>query len=167
MKKFSFSLETARRWREALVLQEESKYRLLAASAASADIRLQDLRTSAFTQRRQLVGSSETDGSQLAVLHEYTGFVEMESKRLLEERRRLQRELGLQLAVLNEARRAVELMERIRRKEEIQWRADFEREMQAVADEVYSAKLIGASAKSRKRRLLDVPVLSTVIMSDT
>ncbi len=147
MKRFSFSLETARRWREAQSIQEEAKYRTLAAAAVAAERRLSSLRASGFEQRRLLVSGPETDGAKLALLHGYTTYVAMSSIRLEAECAKLARELAEQLERLNEARRALELLERIRKKEHAQWRSEMEREIQGMADDAYNARLFARTSR--------------------
>jgi hypothetical protein len=151
VKRFTFSLESARRWRNAQLLQEEAKYRALALAEAEIMRRIQQLTDELFIQRRQLASGAGTDGTELALLHSFGEFVAVSVPRLEAERRKLAAERSEQSKKLVEAKRRLELLENLKEQEAAGWKRDFESELQSLADDAFNSRLF-AEKGDRGRR---------------
>lgn len=156
MSRFAFSLESVRRWRSTALLLEEAKLRAARARADDARRRLEDLRAVAVASRQALAHMPSVDGADLAQSVEFQRFAGRESQRLAAECARWERDACEQLNRRNAAERDLQLIEKLRARQWADWRSEEARQLQQMADETHSARLIrqqrrldaGASARS-------------------
>jgi hypothetical protein len=155
VKRFAFSLESARRWRNAQLVQEEAKYRTLALSEADVAKRIEELSSELFAQRKQLASGGTTDGTELALLHSFGEYVAVSVTRLESERKKLAAQRSDQSKKLIDAKRRVELLVKLKEKESAQWKREFENELQSLADEAFNARLYAEKHGRALNRLRD------------
>lgn len=140
MKRFEFSLEKPKRFREAQLRLEEGRYGLLRAAEAQLRDRITELRTSQLDQRQAISRGTAMDGSQLEQLHHFSAFVASEVARLNRECQSLRVEIEAQEQHIAECRRRVELLEKFKDTELMHWNQESAKQTQAAAEESYNAR---------------------------
>jgi hypothetical protein len=149
MKTFTFRLEQARRWRSAQLIIQEG--RVSAAGAAAARIQAQldgvidALRSSTARIRENPTGD---------VLNAHAEFSRRADRRIRELQKRVEearRALSVEMAVLVQARRRLQLIDDLKTTERAEWQKDFDKEIANFVDESHLGKL--QAEKTRIRRL--------------
>jgi hypothetical protein len=144
MKRFAFSLESARRWRNAQLLQEEAKYRTLAIAESELVRRIRELRNELLAQRKQLASGAATDGTELALIHGFAEYTSVTIPRLEAERAKLANQLLEQSKKLIDAKRRLELLSKLKSRESAEWKRDFDKELQSLADDAFNARFFAS-----------------------
>ena len=139
MKRFQFTLEKAKRYREALLLAEEARYSNLLSAEASIACRMDQLSLANLDQKFAMSRSLQADGSQFERLHQFGEFVSVEVNRLGRERDALRKEVSLQAAKVAGCRQQVELLDKLKDKELERWTRQSDRELQLAAEESFNA----------------------------
>ena len=140
MKRFQFTLEKAKRYREALLLAEEARYSNLLSAEASIAGRMDQLSLANFDQRLAMSRNLEADGSQFARLHQFGEFVSIEVNRLERERDSLRKEVNIQATKVAGCRQQVELLDKLKDKELQRWTRQSDRDLQLAAEESFNAR---------------------------
>jgi hypothetical protein len=140
MKRFSFSLEKALRYRESQLRTEEGRYAMLRAAETQLRERSQELRSSIARQRLEVTQGSVIDGNLLQQLHRFSLFVTSEVLRLDRECEALKQEMVAQVERINLCRRKIELLGKLQDKERERWTKESARELQMAAEEAFNAK---------------------------
>lgn len=139
MKKFSFPLETARRWRERQAEAEEARLESLIAAKRTVERRMAALDDELQAEHRRIEDRS-FDAHELAMLDEFRTWVIREKQRLGTARAECERRIAAQQAVLVEARRRFRLVDRLKEKALIEWHAANTKEQEDLAAELYLAR---------------------------
>ena len=140
MKRFQFTLEKAKRYREALLLAEEARYSNLLSAEASIAGRMDQLSLANFDQRLAMSRNLEADGSQFERLHQFGEFVSIEVNRLERERDSLRKEVNIQATKVAGCRQQVELLDKLKDKELQRWTRQSDRDLQLAAEESFNAR---------------------------
>lgn len=140
MKRFQFSLDRAKRYREALLRVEKARYSMLLSAEASIAHRIDELSTSSFDQRIALSRNLEADGAQFERLHQFGEFVSIEVNRLGRERDELRKEAIHQASKVAAGRQKVELLDKLKGKELQRWIKQSDQELQLGAEESFNAR---------------------------
>ena len=140
MKRFQFTLEKAKRYREALLLAEEARYSNLLSAEASIAGRMDQLSLANFDQRLAMSRNLEADGSQFERLHQFGEFVSIEVNRLERERDSLRKEVNIQATKVAGCRQQVELLDKLKDKELQRWTRQSDRDLHLAAEESFNAR---------------------------
>jgi hypothetical protein len=139
MKRFTFPLETARQWRNRQAEIQEMRLQQLVAEKQNIEDRRVALDEELDRERRR-IGDGAIDVQRLASLDRYATFVTREQHRLAAARADCERRIEAQRAVLMEARRAFQLIERLKEKALIEWQAAGAKEQEELAAELFLAR---------------------------
>ena len=143
MKKFTFPLGRVMDWREAQARLEELKLEALYGELRAIDSRERSLdfeREAAETS----VAARGATGAELARLGEFRRFLVAERTRLEKLRAACSQRITAQIQVVAQKRRDRKLLERLKQQRLIAWNRDWNRELDAQADEAYLARWNGA-----------------------
>ena len=139
MKRFTFPLETARQWRNRQAEIQEMRLQQLVAEKQNIEDRRVALDEELDRERRR-IGDGAIDVQRLASLDRYATFVTRDQHRLAAARADCERRIEAQRAVLMEARRAFQLIERLKEKALIEWQAAGAKEQEELAAELFLAR---------------------------
>ena len=147
MKAFRFRLDQALRWRATQVDIEK-------AAAASAASRLAGIREEAESLRQSLTGSALelASGATGESLKSWSAWRDRTRRRIVElegKEQEARKALDDQMQRLLEANRKQRLLEKLREGEQARWQADFGRELEAFASEVFLGRLQSKSGRAR------------------
>ena len=140
MKRFDFSLDKVKRFREAELRIQETRASMLRAAEAQMQQRVAALHTSYANQRHAVSRGVEIDGAQLEHLHRFSEFVSIEIIRLQKDCDALRQELDLQIGRVAACRQRVELLEKLRERERGRWNLESTKELQVAAEESFGAR---------------------------
>ncbi len=136
MKRFSFPLETARQWRNRQAELEELRLQQLFSERQRCADRRAALDEELANERRN-ISDRGVDARQLAALDRFCVFVAREQQRLAAAIADCERRIETQRAALMQARRAFELIDRLKDKALGQWNAAGAKEQEDLAAELY------------------------------
>jgi flagellar export protein FliJ len=139
MKKFAFSLETARRWRERQAEIEEVRLQALFAEKRTLQERVVSLQAELEAEHVRIEDKS-VDAGELARLDDFRVWVTREKKRLGISLAEYDKRIEAQRAVLLEARRRFQLVDRLKEKSLIEWCKAGAKEQEDLAAELYLAR---------------------------
>jgi flagellar biosynthesis chaperone FliJ len=140
VKRFSFSLERVRQWREKQVALEEAKLQRLFAELAAIQAARSDLDTEQRRNEDSVVSASGVTADELRALEEFRRFARGERQRLMQLEIDCGKRIAEQQQRITQARRAAQLLERLKEHRLRAWTAEFDREIEALAAEAYLAK---------------------------
>jgi len=140
MKRFAFPLETARTWRLRRLEVEEIRLRQLYLERDGIQQRIRGLRQELADEEKLLSGGA-LEARELVALDDFRGHVRATEQRLNLEMRNCDQRIAAQKKQLVEARRHFELLDRLREKALLEWRAGHAREQEQLAAELYLARL--------------------------
>ncbi|HWZ29756.1 MAG TPA: hypothetical protein VNX18_00380 [Bryobacteraceae bacterium] len=140
MKKFSFPLGRVLDWRETQAIIEESKLERLYAELRVIDANEAALIRQRDESNRALLAAPATTGADLAALDTFRRFTAAEHVRLEQRRVDCSKRIAAQIQTLALKRREVRLLERLKARRFAAWNQEFNREIDAQADEAYLAK---------------------------
>ena len=139
MKKFSFPLETVRRWRERHAEMEEARLHALIAEKQNIERHRGTLESELATEHRRVEDKS-FDAAELARLDEFRAWVMREKQRLSASLAECETRIARQRAVLVDARRRFELIGRLKEKALMDWNRTAAKEQEDLAAELYLAR---------------------------
>lgn len=141
MKRFHFPLDRVRRYRQLLVEAEEARLEGLLAQVRQLDERVAVLdregSSTADQVRQSLAASCEVRPREMAAYPEYRSLLARQRRGLELERRRAMEAVDRQRAAVIEARRAREILERARALAKENWQAEYLKEQESTAGELY------------------------------
>lgn len=135
MKAFRFALARVLAWRRTQLALEETELERLRSNLRGVEAAISDLgrRDEAETERIRKMQSAP--GSDMADLARFRDWVSHEEKTLTLRRIECGRQIEKQSAAVTEARRKVELVERLKDRRRQSWEAEFDLEMEQLAGE--------------------------------
>lgn len=139
MKKFTFSLETARKWRERQTELEEARLQSLFAEKQAMENLAQSLQSELESEHRRLEDTS-CDAGELARLDGFCRWVMRERQRLKGSAAECEKRIQSQRAVLLEARRQFRLVDLLKEKSLLAWSQASSKEQEDLAAELYLAR---------------------------
>ena len=147
MKRFVFSLETARRWRLERVGVEELKLRQMLAETHKLAAAKAKYQSEVAQTAQQVLGQPSLRPFELESLDSFRWYVRGRVRDLENQERQCEARIVEQRNQVLEARRQFELLERLRKEAFIEWRAAANKEQETLAAELFLAK----SIRERKR----------------
>ena len=148
MKKFTFPLGRVLDWRATQARIEESVLERLYAELRAIDSSEAALKRQRADSERALITSSTAMGAELAALDSFRRFTVAEHTRLEKLRADCSKRIAAQIQVVAAKRRDVRLLEHLRDRRRESWNQDFNREIDAQADEAYLAKFTRRSSNA-------------------
>ncbi|MGA2185109.1 MAG: hypothetical protein ABSH47_18980 [Bryobacteraceae bacterium] len=139
MKKFSFSIETARKWRERQAELEEVRLQSLFAEKQTIEDRIVSFQAELEAEHRRIEDTS-FDAGELTRLDGFRDWVTREKKRLGISLAECAKRIEAQRAVLVEARRRFQLVDRLKEKALLEWYRADAKEQEDMAAELYLAR---------------------------
>jgi hypothetical protein len=136
---FRFPLERVLEWRRTQLEMEEIRFREAAAALAELDRMRADLRAAAMKAESQVREWSPVSGADLAALGHFRLRIEQKGRDIEGMRAQRLRRLAEREAALLEARRRCRLLERLKERRMQEWQAATDRQMEAMAAELYLA----------------------------
>ncbi|HTP86137.1 MAG TPA: hypothetical protein VMJ34_04285 [Bryobacteraceae bacterium] len=146
MKRFTFPLETARRWRERQEELEEVRLQALFVERRGIEDRAESLATELEGEHRRIEDCS-FDAVELARLDAFRGWATRERERLRRAAADCERRIEAQRAALLEARRRFQLVDRLREKSLLGWLRANAKEQEDLAAELYLARRGGGMVR--------------------
>ena len=148
MTKFQFSLQRVLDWRRTQLDLEEAKVRQATSALAAVDAAQVDLESAGATAEVAVRRWAPVAGRDLHALGSYRRHIRSQQDALAVRRAECARQLAAQQAVMWEARRSCELLERLRDRRLAEWTAAQNRELEALASESYIAQWRPPSKRS-------------------
>jgi flagellar biosynthesis chaperone FliJ len=140
MKRFHFPLERVLRWRAEQADLETMKLERLLAELRSLEGQRAQLLAERSDAERILDTRQPMAGEELSNLDSFRRYVQARCGLLEGLKQQQESKIAKQRAVLMEARRKYELLQRLRKKKALVWRTDNDQEHEALAAEMFLAR---------------------------
>lgn len=140
MRKFQFTLDKLKKYREARFEQQQARLEVLLAERLALERRQAALEREELAARESLRAAAVLGSNELEAVDHFQRFAAAERLRFLHEAGELASRIERQRALLLEARRDVEVLARLRRQRLDAWRAEADRELEASVAELVVAR---------------------------
>lgn len=151
MKRFVFRLESVLRWRRSQFELEQNRLRELAAERDRIRLRLRELDEHRRRQESELLVAGTLSGADLSALEAWRLRQRAEREGCERALAEAERRIGEQRERVLEARRRLRLLEKLRERRYAEWRADADREIEAMAAECYLTRWGRDGPREQKR----------------
>ena len=152
MKRFEFRLERVVAWREEQLAVEEAQLHQLQAESASLDARRLALDVEQAAAARALVRAATITAQDLHSEDGFRRYAARERERIAVQKTETERRIVDQRKRVLEARKKVELLNRLRAKRQASWIVEFERELEQQASEAHLVRTHRAVPSTRASR---------------
>jgi flagellar export protein FliJ len=153
MKKYSFPLARVMAWRKTQAEIEEAKLETLHAELRGLESNLMIVRNDVQKSHRALVLSRAATGAELSALDSFRRSAAMQCAHLETAILGCRQRIATQLGVITQRRREFKLLEKLNDRKLTAWRADYARELDQQADELYlAARATGIHAVQRAKK---------------
>ncbi|HWC96549.1 MAG TPA: hypothetical protein VG456_07365 [Candidatus Sulfopaludibacter sp.] len=139
MKSFVFNLQKVLRLRETQLELEEARFKQQVAAVAELDRTRAQLEAAGVRAEAEVRKLPYMEGRDVAALGQFRLGVQRQERDLAVRRAERQRTLEKQQLVMLEARRRCRLLERLRERQQAEWQADCDRELEETASESFLA----------------------------
>jgi hypothetical protein len=136
---FRFSLDRVLAWRQTQLEMEEMQFRKATAALAELDRMRAELEAAAVAAESQVREWSSISGEDLAALGYFRLRIQQRQRDIAGMRAERLKQLAQRQAALLEARRRCRLLERLKERRMQEWQAATDRELEAMAAELYLA----------------------------
>ncbi len=150
MKKFTFPLQRIRDFRGRLAEAEEVKLERLLGERAAGAAAIARLSEEQSALGRAPVAEAETQAQELAARDSYREHLGGKRKGLLALQLGCENRIAAQTRLVLEARRKVKLLDKLKERKLGDWTAEFDRELEALAAELFLAKMQREMANARR-----------------
>ena len=140
MKRFHFPLERVLAWRRQQLELEEERLRRLTGERRQLQDDRQGLEREAVEARAAVLSVATVDACELAAMDSYQLYLKLEGKRLAAKEQDCDRRIDEQRSALTEARRRVELLDRLKSRRLNEWTREIDKEADALATEAFLAR---------------------------
>jgi hypothetical protein len=140
MKKYSFPLARVMAWRHTQVQIEQAKLESLHSELQDLEGRAAILRADVHKSHRALVLSLAATGAELSALDAFRRSAAMQCANLETATVGCRQRIAVQMDIIVQRRREFRLLERLNERKLITWTADYSREIDQQADELYLAR---------------------------
>ena len=141
MKRFEFSLERVRRWRQGQADLEELKLRQLYGELNAIEEEKRRLVAERDQAQAAIIAKDALAAGELLALDSFRHHVLGRSHALEQRRRQQEERVARQRECVIEARRRFELLERMRQRARFEWESAFNKEQEDTASELFLAKM--------------------------
>jgi flagellar export protein FliJ len=148
MKTFAFPLEKALGWRRTQLALAESELRQLLAAIAELDRARAELEASSRRTENEVRQLHPLEGGDLSALGRFRLAIKKREQELAAKRVQFQKELAARQTALAEARRRCRLIERLKERRWVEWQAERDRELEALAADSYMTQWARRAASS-------------------
>ena len=148
MKRFEFRLDRVLEWRQTELDLELAGLGRLTAEAQAIDRRRAEVEAERSAAEQSLVSSTTVEAQQLAALDAFRAWALQERVRLVQARTACETRIGEQRQRVLEARRRLRLLEKLKGTRKSEWEAEFSRETENLAGELYLARRARPVARS-------------------
>ena len=135
MKSFRFHLEHVLSWRGTQLTAAEAKAEQLLGGLRTTDKAMADVVERRTVAQTTVGRAANISGAELAVFEASRVWAIREEKRLAAQRLGLQRSIEVQNRCVTEARRGVKLIERLKERKYVGWKAEADHELDDLAAE--------------------------------
>ena len=139
MKKFSFPLSRVMDWRRTHVQLEQAKLEHLHAELHGLEARAALVCADVEKSHRSLVLSRAATGAELAALDAFRRSAAMQHTHLETAAQGCRQRIAAQMAVIVQRKREAKLLERLHERRLTAWNAEYSKEIDSQADELYLA----------------------------
>ncbi len=150
MKRFEFRLERVLEWRHGQLDIELAGLGRLTAEAQAIDRRRGEIEAERASAEKSLMSSATVEAQQLTALDAFRAWVRQESGRLASQRAEWEHKIAEQRRKVLEARRRFRLLERLKERRRAEWDAEFNRELENLAGELYLARRAASEPKKAR-----------------
>lgn len=140
MKRFNFPLERVRRWRGEQADLEAMKLERLFGELSALERQRAELLTDRTNAEALLKTRQPMAAEELSHLDSFRQYVQARCQSIEDLKQQQDDKIGKQREILMEARRQYELLDRLRKKNLSEWRADSNKEQEALAAEMFLAR---------------------------
>ena len=140
MKRFHFSLERVRRWRGEQADLEAMKLERLFGELSALERQRAELLMERAEAEGILAAPHAFEAEELSNLDSFRRYVHARCQSLETLKRQQEARIDRQRDVLLEARRQYELLDRLRKKNLVEWRAASDKEQETLAAEMFLAR---------------------------
>lgn len=151
MKPFRFALEKVLSWRRTKLAMEESSLERLQGDLRRIEAAMGELARRDEAETGRIRGMRSASGSDLAELARVREWIARQEKTLHSRGLECERQIKKQFEAVTEARRKVELVERLKERRRQTWDAEFDRELEQLAGE----SALGMWRREKGRSSLD------------
>ena len=140
MKRFQFPVEKVRLWRDQQAQMEELKLQQLHAELHRFITQQQELQNEANRAEVAVKQGSPIAADELAQLDDFKQYVRACTRTLDEQRRQIEAKIAVQQQSVVEARRKVELLNRLKEQALSKWTSARDKEQEDLSSELFLAK---------------------------
>lgn len=141
MKRFVFSYERVRRFREQQAEIEEARLAALYGERDRLESEQRALTAERAAAEWTVLGARQLSGAEFATLAQYRVASDIRRGRIAEKQDDVRRRVAVQLAVVTEARRRVKLLDHLKDKALAEWQRAADHEIETTAADLHLAKL--------------------------
>jgi flagellar biosynthesis chaperone FliJ len=140
MKRFEFSLERVREWREKRVSIEEARMERLVAELQAVEARRVELERECERNESAVIRAPSVASSELRAIDDFRRYVRAQRRVLANARSDCERKMEDQRQRIVEARREAELLDKLKHRRLRAWKHEFDKEIESQAADAYLAK---------------------------
>lgn len=140
MKRFSFPLESLRRYRESLFQREQARLEVLLAEYRNLEQRRAELSSAVERYRLRIHSAATIEAHQLTAFQAFQRYASGEIHRIAGEKTALALRIEQQKQALRLAQRNVEALEKLKERRLQSWRQELDREMEEAVAELVIAR---------------------------
>lgn len=140
MRRFQFRLESVLNWRKTQLELEEDKLERLFAEQRRIEESLASLEQDRAAAGRQVLDAPVVEATQLQALEEHRAHLARRKQLLLAERGGCAQRIQTQRGCVLKAERNLRLLENLKERRLEEWRAETDREQEALAGEAFLAQ---------------------------
>ena len=153
MNAFQFRLQRVLEFRRTLFQAAESECQRAAAKLQAVRAQQAALASRKFETRRTFANRHEVSGTELAPLSGWFEWTAMIDGQLSRMERAAVAELETRRGALIDAQRQVRLLEKLRDQRQLQWKAEFEREIEELAADSTNSRFSRREKETRSRQV--------------
>ncbi len=142
MKRFNFPLERVRRWRSEQANVEELKLEQLRNRVAKLGDEMRELAVERARSQQEVLAQPLIDSFELESLDAFRLHAAAKIRDLETQQRQCEGQVAEQRGRYVEARRSLELLERLKHRAFEKWQIESDREQEALAAESYLARMV-------------------------
>lgn len=140
MKRFVFPLQQIRTWNATRLQLEESELETIVDRQRRTEAAFSDLRAQQNQFEQRTLHQSLIEATELVRIEQFRVFVATEGRRLLTAQAEFAKQIGERRRRIIEIKRKIELLDRLRERQQTAWTVEETKELQTAADEAFLQK---------------------------